>query len=93
MEIAELGNLLQRPGTRLVTVIGVGGSGKSRVAVAVAEKMRESFANGVAFVDIAPIEDPQLPDKPDLRAVLFRQVDATARILKGTFADLEYRDY
>ena len=57
-EIAELGDLLQRPGTRLVTVTGVGGSGKSRVALALAENLREAFANGVAFVELAPVEDP-----------------------------------
>lgn len=59
-EIAELGNLLQRPGTRFVTVTGAGGSGKSRVAVALAEKMCGVFANGVAFVELAPVEDPGL---------------------------------
>lgn len=57
-EIAELSDLLQRRGTRLVTVTGLGGSGKTRVALALAERMRDSFANGVAFVELAPIEDP-----------------------------------
>jgi predicted ATPase/DNA-binding SARP family transcriptional activator len=59
-EVAELVDLLHRPGTRLVTVTGAGGSGKTRVAVALAETMRDSFANGVAFVELAPIDDPGL---------------------------------
>jgi predicted ATPase/DNA-binding SARP family transcriptional activator len=59
-ELAELGDLLQRRGTRLVTVTGLGGSGKSRVALALAERMRDSFANGVAFVELAPIDNPRL---------------------------------
>jgi len=59
-EIAELGDLLQRRGTRLVTVTGLGGSGKSRVALALAERMRDSFANGVAFVELAPVDNPRL---------------------------------
>ena len=59
-EIAELGDLLQRPGTRLVSVTGAGGTGKSRLAVAIAEKTRERFANGVAFVELAPLDDPAL---------------------------------
>ena len=59
-EIAELGDLLQRPGTRLVSVTGAGGTGKSRLAVAIAEKTRERFANGVAFVELAQLDDPAL---------------------------------
>jgi predicted ATPase/DNA-binding SARP family transcriptional activator len=59
-EIAELGDLLQRPGTRLATVTGAGGTGKSRLAVAVGEAMRERFANGVTFVELAPLDDPEL---------------------------------
>ena len=43
-----------------MTVTGLGGSGKSRVALALAERMRDSFANGVAFVELAPIDDPKL---------------------------------
>jgi predicted ATPase/DNA-binding SARP family transcriptional activator len=59
-EVAALGDLLQRPGTRLVNVTGAGGSGKSRVAVAVGERLRDGFANGIAFVELAALEDPGL---------------------------------
>jgi predicted ATPase/DNA-binding SARP family transcriptional activator len=59
-ELADLAELLQRPGMRLVNVTGTGGSGKSRIAVAIAERTRERFANGVAFVELAPLEDPRL---------------------------------
>jgi len=53
-ELAEIKALLEQ--TRLVTLIGAGGIGKTRVALQVAAEM--SFANGVWFVDLAPLDDP-----------------------------------
>ena len=43
-----------------MNVTGAGGSGKSRISLAVAETLRERFANGVAFIELAPLEDPGL---------------------------------
>lgn len=47
-------------GCRLVTIIGPGGVGKSRLAIAAAREMDASFPDGVVFVDLAPIRDPSL---------------------------------
>ncbi len=45
---------------RLVTLIGAGGAGKTRLALAVAEKLRGVFAQNVVLVELASLTDPTL---------------------------------
>jgi predicted ATPase/class 3 adenylate cyclase len=45
---------------RLVTVVGMGGSGKTRLAVEAARSQVDGYPDGVWFVDVAPIADPAL---------------------------------
>ena len=51
-----------RPSRRrpLVSLVGAGGSGKSRLALALAGESRTFFANGVAWVELAGLRDPAL---------------------------------
>lgn len=45
---------------RFVCVVGPGGMGKTKVALAVAETLIDAFKHGVWFADLAPLRDPQL---------------------------------
>ncbi|HKF37016.1 MAG TPA: LuxR C-terminal-related transcriptional regulator [Ktedonobacteraceae bacterium] len=58
-EIASISDLLLRDDVRLVTLTGPGGVGKTRVALAVAERAQEHFRDGVCFVALAPVSDPE----------------------------------
>jgi predicted ATPase len=57
-ELAEVAKLVR--GARLVTVTGVGGSGKTRLAMQVAAGIASEFADGVWLVDLAPVSEPDL---------------------------------
>jgi predicted ATPase/class 3 adenylate cyclase len=59
-EVAEISALLQQPEMRLLTLLGPGGIGKTRLAIAVATQMRSFFVGGTCFVGLAALSDPQL---------------------------------
>jgi predicted ATPase/class 3 adenylate cyclase len=59
-ELAEISGRLRREGTRLLTLTGAGGTGKTRLALQAAADLLDEFEDGVTFVALAPITDPGL---------------------------------
>ena len=68
-DIDEVAKLLEEPDVRLVTLTGLGGIGKTRLAVAVGERLDDRFPGGVVFAPLASITEPELV-LPRLAAVL-----------------------
>jgi predicted ATPase/DNA-binding SARP family transcriptional activator len=60
-EIAQVGAMLENSGTRLVTLTGLGGTGKTRLALEVARRLQQGSAwEGVVFVSLVDLADPRL---------------------------------
>ena len=59
-DIDEVAGLVGSPDVRLVTLTGLGGIGKTRLAVAVGERLADRFAGRAAFVALAAVTEPEL---------------------------------
>jgi len=59
-DVAQVLDLLVDPDVRMVTIVGPGGIGKSRLAVAVAEGAKQRYPDGVVYVELASLREPSL---------------------------------
>ncbi len=59
-DVAIVVDLVRHGGARLVTLTGPGGVGKTRVALEIAERLGNDFADGPVWVDLAPVREPDL---------------------------------
>jgi predicted ATPase/class 3 adenylate cyclase/DNA-binding CsgD family transcriptional regulator len=66
-EVAQVRELLSE--NRLLTLTGAGGAGKTRLAIELAARLTGEFSDGVWYVDLAPITDPDLVPITTARAL------------------------
>jgi predicted ATPase/DNA-binding XRE family transcriptional regulator len=59
-EVNDVNELLIRPTIRLLTLLGTGGIGKTRLATVAAEQVKEHFVDGVCYVPLASLGDPNM---------------------------------
>jgi len=76
-ELAEVDEMLLRPGVRLLTLVGPGGTGKTRIALQAAADAADRYPAGVQWVALAPLAD----------AALVPDVVAAALGAKGSLAE------
>ena len=81
-DIGALKVLCARPEVRLLTITGVGGTGKTRLALQVAAELLDEFQDGVWLVSLAPIADPALV-APTIASVLNVRESPGRTVLEG----------
>lgn len=59
-EVAAARTLLSHPQVRELTLTGTGGVGKTRLALAIADRMQDTFPDGICFVSLATLRDADL---------------------------------
>jgi non-specific serine/threonine protein kinase len=82
-EINEIKHLLM--GSRLLTLTGAGGSGKTRLAIRVASEVRNMFSDGVWWIELAVLVDPQLVPQAVAKVLSVRE--APNQTLSETLAN------
>jgi predicted ATPase/class 3 adenylate cyclase len=77
-ELTETKQLLEN--NRLLTLIGAGGTGKTRLSLQIAQDVLPEFMNGVWLVELAPLTDPSLIPQTIASIVGLREQSNTALI-------------
>ncbi|WP_019588607.1 tetratricopeptide repeat protein [Deinococcus apachensis] len=85
-ELAGLRSLLAWPDVRLVSVLGLGGVGKTRLALAVASELSGAFVGRVYFVPLASLRDPEFLISEVTRVLGLEGTGGALGLLAGFFS-------
>jgi predicted ATPase/class 3 adenylate cyclase len=88
-ELAEIKALLRRTEVRLVTLTGPGGTGKTRLATQVGLDLAQEMRDGVAFVNLVPVTQPEYVPSAIFSSLGFREGGSRSAkdLLKDTLRD------
>ncbi len=87
LELLELSQLLKQENTRLITLLGPGGIGKSRLSLQLLREQKSNFLDGVYFVSLAPLRsDHEVPDA--VASALQLRLSGEARVAEEVFSYL-----
>lgn len=91
VELAEIQQLLRNPECRLLSVVGLGGVGKTRLAIEAATTLQDDFADGVFFVALAGVSAPQFI-LPAIGSALGLSFAATADLKTELIGSLQHKE-
>ena len=88
-EINEIKQLF--PKIRLLSLIGAGGTGKTRLAIQLVSELIDEFDNGVWIIELSPVTDPELVVK-EISSVLNLKEDPGTDLIETLKEFLEYKN-
>jgi len=77
-DVTRVLRLLDDPENRIVTIFGTGGVGKTRLALAVAERVNDRDPDGIVYVDLSAVSEPSLVISNVAEALGVRERTGTA---------------
>jgi hypothetical protein len=89
-DLESIQSMLRREQTRLLTLTGAAGVGKTRLAIEAGSRMSGDFAQGITFIDLSLISDPSRVPQALARGVALQDVESP-RLLERLFAYLRER--
>ncbi len=90
-DVEAVAAMLAEPDTHLLTLLGPGGTGKTRLALRVGSRLLDRYRDGVFFVPLAPVQDP-LRVESSVAAVLGVQESSDASLEDRLIAHLRDRE-